>query len=172
MHTRLTIGITAAAGLALSAVPLTSALAAPAPKATGGVAWDTGLDYPATADFVAMGTSPVRGSVTVTNHDNVSFTGDVTCHRDVGGGLTWFGGTITDSSLVDPELGNPNGQSRDYFFVAVADHGQPGNLSATDDPDRITVFRPNEAPTCEPGSLPADLMSANQALTSGNLVVH
>ncbi|TXL63284.1 hypothetical protein [Aeromicrobium terrae] len=90
MNTRLTTSITAAAaGLGLAAFPFTSAVAGPAPKATGGVAWSTALDYPATADFVAMGTSPVRGSI-----------------------------------------------------------------------------------TCDPGSLPQALMTANQQLTGGNLVVH
>lgn len=173
MNTRLTTSITAAAaGLGLAAIPFTSAVAGPAPKATGGVAWSTALDYPATADFVAMGTSPVRGSITVTNHDNLSFTGTVTCHHDAGGGVTWFGGVITSSSYVDPEQGNVNGQSEQYFFVVVDDNGQPGNLAATSTPDKITLFRPDEAPTCDPGSLPQALMTANQQLTGGNLVVH
>jgi hypothetical protein len=173
MNTRLAISLSAAAaGLGLAVIPVSSASSSPAPTVTGDVAWSTGLDYPAAADFVAMSTSPVRGSITVTNHDNVSFTGTVTCHHDLGDGETWFGGTITSSSLVDPGQGNVNGQSLEYFFVAVDDNGEPGNLAATTNPDRITVFRPDTAPTCEPGSLPEALMTANRPLTAGNLVVH
>jgi hypothetical protein len=145
-----------------------SAIAGQFGSVTGDVGWTTSfLGSDATAQFVAQGTDPARGNVTVTNHDNVSFTGLVTCYKDLGGGLADFGGTISSFSFVDPSLGNADRQGLQYFLFVVQDNGSPGNLNATTNPDRITLARPFSPPNCaSPG------LGANRQLTSGNLVVH
>jgi hypothetical protein len=169
LSTRKILVSTAAITCVLSAALLHgSAFAAGFGKATGDIGWTTAfLGSDANAQFVAQGTDPARGNVTVSNHDNVSFTGTVTCYQDLGGGLADFGGTISSYSFVDPSLGNADQQGLQYFLFVVSDIGSPGNLNATADPDRITLFRPASAPDCaSPG------LGANRQLTYGNLVIH
>ena len=128
------------------------ALAAPAPKATGGAGWaNVDRGFTVHASFNAHGGLVPKGNVNVfTSDGSVDYKGDVTCYMEDGNQAA-FSGPITQG-----------GGGFTWFIIWVEDNGEGANASG---PDMIQTSRRNSDPGC-------NTQEPVQEVEMGNIQVH